>query len=118
MSKKKNKKFHRKKGHKIAVITQPSVIKKVSTETPDTDILLVETEENQSENLEIETASKETDFHDNKEYSHVKKDVKKILFLILVLAIIFVGIYFLGQKTSILIQFGDWIYKTAHIQTL
>lgn len=49
---------------------------------------------------------------------HVKKDVKKIVLIIFLLSLIFVGIYFLGSETNVLSSFGDWIYKIANIQTL
>jgi len=52
------------------------------------------------------------------EYAHVRKDVRIILFTILLLAILIVGFYFVSTKTTVFTTFGDWIYKIFNIQTL
>ncbi|MEI6498715.1 MAG: hypothetical protein WCO23_02005 [bacterium] len=51
------------------------------------------------------------------EYTHVRKDIRVILLTILLLAVLIVAVYFLGNKTSILTNFGDWIYKILNLQT-
>ena len=50
----------------------------------------------------------------NAKYAYVRRDVMKLLLVILILAIIFVGIYILGQRTAVLANIGDWIYKVGH----
>ncbi len=52
----------------------------------------------------------------NAKYAHIRKDVNKLLIVIASLAIIFVGIYILGQKTAVLTNIGDWIYKACNFQ--
>ncbi|MFA6963341.1 MAG: hypothetical protein WC227_01315 [Patescibacteria group bacterium] len=52
----------------------------------------------------------------NAKYAHIRKDVNKLLIVIASLTIIFVGIYILGQKTDVLTNIGDWIYKIGNFQ--
>lgn len=66
----------------------------------------------------VEKAKKvEEDPYASGQYDHVRKDVKKILFIISILVLIFVAVWLVGAKTNLLTSIGDWIYKIANIQT-
>jgi len=59
------------------------------------------------------------DMHDaykTDQYDHVKKDIKKILIIMVIIIVALIGIYILSMKTSILSSFGDWVYKILNIQ--
>ncbi len=53
----------------------------------------------------------------NAEYAYVRKDIKLILLTILFLVVLLVAAYFIGQKTSLLKEFGSWIYKIGNFKT-
>jgi len=50
----------------------------------------------------------------NERYTYVRRDVRKLMFVLSVLVILFVATYFLNTKTTVLDNFGDWIYKIGH----
>jgi hypothetical protein len=53
----------------------------------------------------------------NEKYLPIQKDVHKLLVVLGCLAILFAGIYFLGAKTNILNNIGNWVYNISNIQT-
>lgn len=112
MSKKKFKKLKRNKSHQAPRVESSQTFVSSDPVVSDEAISgrgVVELSDNDT--------TKADDPYANKEYSHVKKDIRKILAIIGVLAVIFIGIFFLGQKTNALNSFGDWIYKVTNIQT-
>ena len=100
MSKQKNKKF-----------------KKIKNKVAPSEIIVSEN----GQTLEVEaTATIKTPdkyIDSAAEYAHVRKDVRIILFTILLLAILIVGFYFVNSETTLFTTFGDWIYKICNIQT-
>ncbi|MFA4996001.1 MAG: hypothetical protein WC536_02545 [Patescibacteria group bacterium] len=113
MSKKKNKKFKKNK----SVKSTPQEINTTTFISSDP-VVSEESISNGIDNKVTEPTSPKTDDpYSNNQYDHVKKDVKKILFIILILGVLFTGICLLGAKTNVLSSFGDWIYRVANIQT-
>jgi len=108
MGKKKNKKF--KLSHKpsisVAQSEQPEITGSISTDT------LVTGRKVAAPNTVAADKNTELDA----KYTYVRKDVTKLLIVIASLAIIFVGIYILGQQTAILSNIGNWIYKIGNFQ--
>ncbi len=107
MSKKKNKKFK-----KSSTASQPS-ISMPRESTP----------EKQPSTLQAHTQISNTTLKNNdpyaisilnEKYLHVRKDVNKLLIVLLILAIVLMGIYFIGLKTNILTVVGDWLYKIGN----
>ncbi|MEK7097471.1 MAG: hypothetical protein AAB906_01330 [Patescibacteria group bacterium] len=112
MSKKKTRKF---KKNKPQLSSQPERME--TTDFTSSDPVMAEDSISGKQISAEKTHSQNTD----ESYSHskhVKKDVRKIVFIIFLLSLIFIVIYFLGSKTNVLSSFGDWIYKIANIQTL
>ena len=114
MSKKKNKKF--KKNRSVKPAPQETNTNAFVSSDPVASEEAVSGKTN-DEKITESASPKADDPYSNSQYDHVKKDVKKILFIIAILGIIFIGIYLIGVKTSILSSFGDWIYRVANIQT-
>jgi len=114
MSKKKNKKFKKNRSAKVA--SQEVNTNTFVSSDPVISEEVISSKTNDKEIAES-TSLKADDPYLNNQYDHVKKDVKKILFIIIILGVIFAGICLLGAKTNVLNSFGDWIYKVANIQT-
>lgn len=55
--------------------------------------------------------------YEDKEYLYIRKDIRKILTIMLVIILFTIGLYYLDQKTSYLYQAGDWLYKIFNITT-
>lgn len=111
MSKKKLKKFkkggHTKHKGNIAPNSTQSITQKRNELIDEVESLGVEAEK------EEET---EPDIYMSDKYDHVKKDIKKILIIMLSIFIILFGVYYLSLKTTYLASIGDWIYKILNIQ--
>lgn len=54
--------------------------------------------------------------HLNEKYLPIRKDVFKLLMVITILIILFISVYVISQKTTILGSFGDWIYRVCNFQ--
>ena len=54
---------------------------------------------------------------EKKEYSYVRKDVKKILIVIGSIFVLLFVAYYLSLKTPIFNSMGNWLYNTLNIQT-
>jgi len=52
----------------------------------------------------------------NRQYDYVRRDVLKLGLVISILVLIFIAIYFVSLKTSLLQTAGDWIYQISHFQ--
>ncbi len=63
-------------------------------------------------------ASPSTLSDESHEYDHVRKDVIKILLLMLGIVILIVVLYFIGIESNYLTSIGDWFYKILNIKTL
>jgi hypothetical protein len=112
MSKKKNKRFKKNKPQKVFLNEKSeSSNTLVSSDTTISDESIANDQTAQASTVKID------DPYTHNQYDHVKKDTKKILIIIGIISVIFLGIYFIGLKTEILNSFGDWIYKIANIQT-
>lgn len=105
MSKKKNK-FKKRKDHK-------EVKSPVSNQTPRAIDSISEPIDDSDDN---ESSSPQPNFYKTDKYDHVKKDIKKILFIMSIIILVLIGIYVLSLKTSILNTFGGWVYKILNIQ--
>jgi hypothetical protein len=106
MGKKKNK--FKKQGPKVQPVTQieRKLDQAIATET-------------NTEDVKLETpAIVETDEIAilNEKYKFVRRDVKKLLIVLGILAVILVGIYIINIKTPFLTTVGDWIYKIGNFQ--
>lgn len=109
MSKKKNKKF--KKRHSIQPAAAEHRIETVQlgvTQSVTNEPIMANGTEIVEKKSEIDTL--------NEKYQYVRRDVNKLLIILATLAILFVGIYFLGQKTSVLNNLGDWVHKVLNLQ--
>lgn len=106
MSKKKNRKF--KKSHSSQPIPTPAIsVKTISATERSTEPTVTP--------ISVPTAIETNEIAIlNEKYQYVRRDVKKLLLTILLLGVLFVGFYILGQKTSILTQFADWIHKVGN----
>ena len=107
MAKKKTKKFRA--GIKSPVKTTTSVEASDATDIQDGDVIdlaneLIETKEEKEHKQMLV------------QYGYVKKDVNKLLMSFGVLAVLFVGFFFLNTQTSILANLGNWIYKIGNFQ--
>lgn len=51
------------------------------------------------------------------EFKYVKKDVRKILLLMLGIVILLLALYFIDQSSHYLNTVGSWFYKILNIQT-
>jgi hypothetical protein len=105
MSKKKNKKQRR----------APFDTKAVSIENNANKDLTSLTEKEITEETQA-TEAKDPIEELSEHYAYVKKDTKKLLVMLGVLALLIVGTYFVNKNTTILTNFGDWIYKVSNIQ--
>jgi hypothetical protein len=110
MSKKNKKKFKRNKFNQSP--TSASSVQESMSDASESDVTAPATEAT----IKSEKPMAD-DPYSNNEYDHVRKDVRKILFIISILALIFVAVWLIGTKTGVLTSFGDWIYKIANIQT-
>lgn len=118
---KKNKKFQRSKKNK----SHPSQISEQQIRIAEINNLetaaVIEPVTNIGSELEPEentkTDSLDETFYKTDKYNYVKKDITKIVIILLAIIIILIGTYYLSQETSVLSQFGDWVYKICHIQT-
>lgn len=117
MSKKKFKKFKKKKHSHRPQYVAPV---QTSVAVPADNAIMPEIHDEPvvSEKIESKIAPmlEETEA-EKREYSYVKKDVKKILMVIgSIFALLFVA-YYLSLKTPIFDSMGDWLYNTLNIQT-
>lgn len=111
MSKKKNKKFKKSGGAKtISSVQQAPVL------TTNSDAKADNIESTPARDIITEKEKDEIELL-NEKYLPIRKDVKKLLIVLAILAVLFVAIYFVGQKTTILTTIGDWLYKISNIQT-
>lgn len=102
MSKQKNKKFKKAKTKIVSSATEAIVSKN---------------DQNLEVSIKSEVKTPDKYIDSAAEYAHVRKDVRIILYTILLLAVLIVGIYLLNTRTTYLTTFGDWIYKICNIQT-
>lgn len=109
MSKKKNK-FKKSKKQQADNITSSQSI---NIANPDCEPII---ERESRETVQAKTEA--PDVYQTDEYAHVKKDIRKILIIMLIIVIVLIGIYLLSLKTSFLTNFGNWTYKLLNIQTL
>ncbi len=114
MSKKNKKKFKRNKSHS-AVALAPVAQETVNNTSESTDTATADSTQTHA-TVKAEKSVIE-DPYNTDQYRHVQKDVKKILFIIFILALVFVAVWIIGSKTGALSSFGNWIYKIANIQT-
>jgi len=109
---KKNKKFKRNKSRNILTPIQTTAANNIGLNDAD-----IEISASGEASIKVETKKpEEVDPYTHNQYDHVKKDVRKILFIIAIIIIIFIGACILSAKTNVLASFGDWIYKIANIQ--
>jgi len=109
MGKKKNKKFkqsYHSTDSNSGAMAQPTSITMNNSSTASSTEKITPTESAKPD-LETELTAK---------YAYVRKDVLKLGIVIASLAIIFTGIYIIGQKTTVLANVGDWIYKIGNFQ--
>ncbi|MCX6808896.1 MAG: hypothetical protein NTW50_04535 [Candidatus Berkelbacteria bacterium] len=52
----------------------------------------------------------------NQKYAYVRKDVRKLLFVLGTVVMLFVATYFLKAKTPLLTDLGNWVYKISNFQ--
>ncbi len=96
-------------------------LKKKKQITPNTSIALEHIEDDQTDDSqpahssEAKIVAKEQSVP--REYEHVRKDVRKILFVMLIIVILIITLYFIGSKTTFLTSIGDWFYKVLNIKT-
>lgn len=106
MAKKKNKKFKK---------SQPVVQEQPIAVAGKNDVTAI------SQNSAPEIKEKPKDDYDidvlNAKYQPIRHDVFKLLIVLASLAVVFIAIYLVGAKTSILSTIGDWLYKVSNIQT-
>lgn len=50
----------------------------------------------------------------NEKYAFVHRDVRKLMIVLGSLVVLFIAIYFINTRTTILTNLGDWIYKVGH----
>ncbi|HLC43640.1 MAG TPA: hypothetical protein VJK08_00720 [Patescibacteria group bacterium] len=50
----------------------------------------------------------------DEKYAFVRRDVRKLMIVLGSLVVLFVAIYFVNTKTTILSNLGDWIYRVGH----
>lgn len=112
MSKKKNK-FKRSKHNHGPVHNIPPRIEQIERQP----IEKAEPEENEEKSVNVKKIE-QTSPQEAATYAYVRKDVKKILWFILLIIVLLTAAYFIDTKTILFQTFGDWIYKIAHIQTL
>ena len=107
MSKKKTKKFRA--GIKSAVKSTPVVgayscsLEQIETATETTGEI-------------VETKADREHAENEKQYSFVRKDVKKLGMTFSILVLLFIGCYVLSTQTSILTNLGNWLYKIGNFQ--
>jgi len=64
----------------------------------------------------IETKADREHAENEKQYSFVRKDVRKLGITFSILVVLFVGCYILSTQTSILTNLGSWLYKIGNFQ--
>ena len=117
MSKKKKKFNKLKKKHQAQSFQNPQA-SKTPIERNDTNLEAeVASLPSESENDIEESVSKDIPTSIENEYAYVKKDIKKILLIILSLVVILIAVYIVDLKTTLLSSFGDWIYRILNITT-
>ncbi len=52
---------------------------------------------------------------EKEKYAYVNKDIRKITLYVSLLIVLLVGFFFIGEKTALLNNFGDWVYKVLNI---
>ncbi|PIS07522.1 hypothetical protein COT78_03235 [Candidatus Berkelbacteria bacterium CG10_big_fil_rev_8_21_14_0_10_43_13] len=115
---KKNKKF-KKHTHKHSSSQVQSTGLKLETRSSEleTENLESDVQESSSEirksNSPLPVADPEIAILDER-YTYVRRDVRKLMIVLAVLIVLFVATYFLNTKTTVLDNFGDWIYKVGH----
>lgn len=108
MSKKKNK-F--KKNKKQQVENVPAANRPVDIANPISEPI--------ADNFDIQQKinnDEKPDVYKTDKYDHVKKDIKKILIIMLIIVLALFGTYLLSFKTSFLGTFGNWVYELLNIQ--
>ncbi|MDO8443948.1 MAG: hypothetical protein Q7S80_00370 [bacterium] len=50
----------------------------------------------------------------NEKYAFVRRDVRKLIIVLGSLVLLFVAIYFVNTRTTLLTNLGNWIYKIGH----
>jgi hypothetical protein len=59
-----------------------------------------------------------TKYHElDKEYSHIRRDVLKIIVSLGSILVLLFILFFLNQKTGMLTGLGDWAYRVSNIHT-
>ena len=109
MSKKKNKKFKRNKSTLNADSADTSQKQALQSPAAETSVI--------TETTAPKLEKTEEDPYELHQYDHVRKDIRKILFLLAVITVLFIGASVINSKTSALTSIGDWLYKIANIQT-
>jgi len=116
MSKKKKKKLKKSRQSKNKMMSgsRPEALGKKSINTPN-----IISEPEVVENVEGEQEEKNIyeEIYKNQRYSYIKKDVAKVLVVLLILVVLLFAIYFLDKSYSFLKPVGDWLYKIMNIQT-
>ncbi len=101
---KKNKKFKKKKQYSAPTQNLSVINDQALKETGSETISSAPKEENSQQ-------------FEDKEHPYIRTDIRKILFIMIIIILFTIGLYFLDQKTSYLYQAGDWLYKIFNIKT-
>jgi len=116
MSKKKKKKLKKKKAQKKQQIIQNNSPNAVVQEAESSDA-----PEKSEVGVPTESVGKDENIYEeiykDQRYSYIRKDVVKVLMVLLALIIILIAIYLLDKSYSFLGPVGDWLYKIMNIQT-
>lgn len=107
---KKNKKLKKKKQHTLS--PSEAVVVSVANES-NTPIIETEAVTQTAKNSPEDKSSPEN----KDEYSYVRKDIRKIIFIMLIIVLLVVVLYFSNQQTAWIPKVGDWIFKLLNIQT-
>jgi len=106
MSKQKNKKFKRQKNHQSAA----PIVSVASNRTVVSEMPIERLAPAKSESPAIAQVTLD-------EYAYVRKDIRMILLTILMLVVLLAAALIINEKTSLLRDFGDWIYRISNFQT-
>ncbi len=113
MSKKKKKKLKKLKKKKKQQVQK----EQKNIQPQKTDEVEVEVPEKKEGKLEEDDENIYEEIYKDQKYSYIKRDVIKVLVVLVALIILLFAIYFLDKTYSFLGPVGEWLYKILNIQT-
>ncbi|MEK9156240.1 MAG: hypothetical protein AAB360_02955 [Patescibacteria group bacterium] len=112
MSKKRNRKFKKAKTHQ-SVVAPAALSRTVESAGAEPDSGVGETRTEVSP----EIADPMTTLDTSPQYLAIRREVKKVLFIIGILFLVLIASYFINDQTTTFSSVGNWLYRTANIQT-